>query len=401
MVHNKRVIITKKDMKKLIIICAVFMFAVEVSSQCKYEFKDIITIPSTSIKDQASSGTCWSFAGISFVESEMMKSGRDSLNLSEMYVVNKCYLFKGERAVRYHGQNSFGGGGALEDVLWVMDNYGLVPESVYTGLQYGKEEHNHGELDAVLSSLISTVSKRKGLTEGWKKAYKSVVESYLGVTPETFEYEGKKYTPLTFSEERIGLKRSDYIAITSFTHHPFYKEFILEVPDNWMYDVVMNVKLDELVSIVDNALQNGYSVLWGADVSESGFYWKEGVAIVPETETKNMTESELARWVELDDKDKQRYGATSPVKEKTITQDMRQEAFDNYTTTDDHGMHIVGMAKDKEGKEYYKVKNSWNKSNQKDGYLYVSKAFFRYKTIDIVVNKAALSKDMKKLLFEK
>lgn len=366
-----------------------------VSAQCNYGFKDVITIPTTSIKNQASSGTCWSFAGISFVETEMLKQGKDTFDLSEMFVVNKCYLFKGEKAVRYHGQCNFGAGGALEDVLWVLDNYGMMPESEYSGLQYGKDIHMHGELDAILSSLVDAVTKRKGLTTGWKKAYKSVVESYLGEVPEKFLYNGKDYTSRSFADEEVGLKRKDYVAITSFTHHPFYEKFVLEVPDNWMGDYVMNVPLDELVEITDNALKNGYSVLWGADVSETGFFWKQGVAVVPETDVKNMSESEEARWVKLEPSDKKNYGATDPVKEKSVTQQMRQEAFDNYETTDDHGMHIVGMATDKNGKEYYKVKNSWDVSNEKEGYLYVSKEFFKYKTIDIVINKSALTKKVK------
>ena len=382
-------------MKRGLLVAISMMSAVVASAQCEYGFKEVVNIPTTSVKDQASSGTCWSFAGVSFVETEVLREKNATFDLSEMFVVNKCYLFKGERAVRYHGKNSFGAGGALEDVFWVMDTYGIVPESVYSGLNYGTDEHQHGELDAILTSLISSVSKRKGLTTAWMNAYKGVVEAYLGAVPAEFDYNGKKHTPRTFVDQVLDIKRSDYIAISSFTHHPFYEKFVLEVPDNWMNDFVMNVKLDELVQITDNALKNGYSVLWGADVSEKGFYWQEGVAIVPDTDEKNMSESELARWVELDDSEKERYGAKKPVKEKVITQEMRQKAFDNYETTDDHGMHIVGIVKDKDGKEYYKVKNSWDESNERDGYLYVSKAFFMYKTIDIVINKSALSAEMK------
>lgn len=385
-------------MRKLSIILGAMLSIGIVQAQEGYGFKDIVTIPTTSIKNQASSGTCWSFAGISFVETEMLRAGKDTFDLSEMFVVNKCYLFKGEKAVRYHGKCNFGAGGALEDVLWVIDGYGMLPDSEYKGLEYGKELHTHGELDAILTSLVEAVTKRTGLTTGWKKAYKSVVESYLGVVPETFSYNGKEYTPRSFADEVMDIKRSDYMALTSFTHHPFYQKFVLEVPDNWMGDYVMNVKLDELVEVTDNALKNGYSVLWGADVSEKGFYWQEGVAIVPETDEENMTESELARWVELKPSELKTYGATAPVREKEISQQMRQEAFDNYETTDDHGMHIVGIATDKDGKEYYKVKNSWDDTNEKMGYIYVSKAFFRYKTIDIVINKAALPKNVSKMI---
>ncbi|MDO4462542.1 MAG: C1 family peptidase [Bacteroidia bacterium] len=366
-----------------------------------YTFTHTIDIPTTSVKDQFRSGTCWSFSTVSFLESEMMRLGKDSIDLSDMYAVAVCYRGKGERAVRLHTSCEFGAGGAAHDLLWVLKNYGMVPEEAYKGLNYGLSQHNHGELDRVAKGFINSLAgdpNTKSLTTAWKKAYAGILDAYLGELPTEFTFNGKTYTPRTFADQVVGLNPDDYVCLSSYTHHPFYGKFILEVPDNWLCGEVYNVPLEDLMRITDNALKNGYSIAWGSDVSEKGFSYYNGVAVVPETNEDNLEGTELSRWQKLSKGDRQSYGLKSPVKEKTITQEMRQEAFDNYETTDDHGMHIVGMAKDQNGTEYYVVKNSWNVGNPYKGYLYVSKAFYAYKTMDIMIHKNAIPSDLKKKL---
>lgn len=366
-----------------------------------YKFTHTIDIPTTSVKDQFRSGTCWSFSTISFLESEMIRQGKDSIDLSDMYAVALCYRAKAERAVRLHTKCEFAAGGAAHDLLWVLKNYGMVPEEAYKGLNYGLNQHNHSELDRVTKGFIDALAsdpKTKTITPAWKKAFAGIVDAYLGELPTEFTFNGKKYTPRTFADNVVGLNPDDYVCLTSFTHHPFYEQFILEVQDNWLNGKVYNVPLEDLMRITDNALKNGYSVAWGADVSENGFSYYNGVAVVPETNVDNLEGTELSRWQKLSKNDRQQYGLKSPAKEKTITQEMRQEAFDNYETTDDHGMHIVGMAKDQNGTEYYVTKNSWNVGNPYKGYLYVSKAFYAYKTMDIMIHKNAIPSDLKKKL---
>lgn len=364
-----------------------------------YEFTSVVDVPTTSVKDQHRSGTCWSFSAVSFLESEMMRMGKPSIDLSEMYIVNKCYEAKGDLAVRMHGKVNFAAGGAAHDVVWVMENFGLMPEEAYSGLNYGLDAHNHGEIDRVLEAFIKAViGEERPLTTAWKPAYKAVIDAYLGAVPEKFTFEGKEYTASSFSKEVVGLNPADYVSLASFTHHPFYSKFILEVPDNWLWGEMYNVTIDELVEVTENALKNGYSVVWGADVSEPGFAYAKGVAVAPETKAESMEGTERARWEQLDRIGKAKYGHDAPVKEIEVTQEMRQEAFDNYETTDDHGMHIVGIAKDQNGTTYYKVKNSWNTDNAYDGYLYASKAYFMYKTMDIMVHKDAIPSALKKKL---
>lgn len=366
-----------------------------------YKFTHTIDLKTTSVKDQSRSGTCWSFSTVSFLESEMLRMGKKEVDLSDMYAVSVCYTAKGEKAVRMHTSCEFAGGGASHDLLWILRNYGMVPEEAYKGLNYGLDKHNHNEFDRVLKGFINALAgdpKTKSLTTAWKKAYQGIINAYLGEVPTEFTYEGKKYTPRTFADQVVGLNSDDYVCLTSFTHHPFYEEFILEVPDNWLNEKMHNVPLEDLMRITDNALKNGYTIAWGSDVSEDGFSYYDGVAVVPETNEDNLEGTELSKWQKLSDRAKRNYGLKSPVKERTITQEIRQQAFDNYETTDDHGMHIVGMAKDQNGSEYYIVKNSWDTNNIYKGYLYVSKAFYAYKTLDIMVHKNAIPSDIKKKL---
>lgn len=357
-------------------------------------FTDVKVVPTTSVKDQNKSGTCWSFAASSFFEEELLRMGKGEIDLSEMYVVRHCYLDKGKKYVRYYGQTNFAAGGGLVDVAYVWKNYGIVPDSVYTGLEYGEEKHVHGELDALLSNYVKQIVKNpnKKLSSAWYKGYEGIVDAYLGAEPKEFEYKGVKYTPKSFAEH-LGLNMDDYMMFTSYTHHPFYEPFILEIPDNWLNASYINLPLAEMKEIVDNAIDNGYTVLWAADVSEPGFKWYDGVALMPK---KNMDKAkegtELSRWVKLRDSEKEEKAIEfkGPVEEIEVTQESRQEGFDNYETTDDHGMVIVGKAVDQKGNKYYKVKNSWDSDHIYKGFFYVSEPYFLAKTMGIMVNKAAV-----------
>lgn len=342
-----------------------------------YEFTVVKEIDATETKDQCRTGTCWSFATISFLESEALRLGNGRHDFSEMFNVRVTYPLKAEKYVRYHGKYQFGPGSLCHDVINAVAEHGIVPESVYTGLNYGLEKHNHAELDAVLEGMVEAVveNKGRGLTNKWREAVEAILDVYLGEIPETFEYNGKAYTPEEF-RNAMGINAEDYLSFTSFTHHPFYQSFVLEVPDNFSQEPFNNIPLDDLVSIVDNAIEKGFTVAWDADVSERGFSFKNGIAIAPgEDVTRDQLFSEV-------------------VDELTVTQMLRQEQFDNYKTTDDHLMHITGMALDQSGKEYYIVKNSWGEDNPYGGIQYVSKAYFMLKTVGILVHEDAVPSDV-------
>ena len=356
-----------------------------------FVFTDVKVNPTTSVKDQNKSGTCWSFSGLSFLEDELLKNGKGEYDLSEMYVARQCYIDKAINFVRYYGKTNFGEGGGLLDIPYVYNKYGMMPESVYDGLEYGEEKHDHGELAAVLTAYLNEIVKNpnKKLSTAWLKGYIGILDAYLGEVPETFEYNGKTYTPKSFAQE-LGLDMNDYLPVTSFTHHEFYKPFVLEVPDNWDHGLYYNVPMEELQQIVDNAIDKGYTVLWAADVSEKGFKWYDGVALMPKVDReKSMEGTELDRWVKLKDSEKEdkMYDFNGPVEEVTVTQESRQQGFDNYETTDDHGMVIVGKAVDQKGNKYYKVKNSWDSEQVYKGYFYISMPYFLAKTMSIMVNK--------------
>ena len=356
-----------------------------------FVFTDVKVNPTTSVKDQNKSGTCWSFSGLSFLEDELLRNGKGEYDLSEMYVARQCYIDKAINFVRYYGKTNFGEGGGLLDIPYVYNKYGMMPESVYDGLEYGEEKHDHGELAAVLTAYLNEVVKNpnKKLSTAWLKGYIGILDAYLGEVPETFEYNGKTYTPKSFAQE-LGLDMNDYLPVTSFTHHEFYKPFVLEVPDNWDHGLYYNVPMEELQQIVDNAIDKGYTVLWAADVSEKGFKWYDGVALMPKVDReKSMEGTELDRWVKLKDSEKEdkMYDFKGPVEEVTVTQESRQQGFDNYETTDDHGMVIVGKAVDQKGNKYYKVKNSWDSEQVYKGYFYISMPYFLAKTMSIMVNK--------------
>ncbi len=356
-------------------------------------------VKTTPVKDQYRAGTCWSYSGLAFVEAELLRMGKAEFDLAELFVVRHTYNDKAEKYVRMHGELNFGGGGAFHDVFSVIKKYGIVPEEAYKGLNYGEPNHVHGELDAVLKGYVDAIIKNenKKLSTAWLKGYNGILDAYLGELPEEFTYEGKKYNPKSFSQS-LGFNPDDYIDISSYTHHPFYEQFILEIPDNWAWEHVYNLPLDEMMQILDNAINNGYPVCWGADVSEKGFKWTKGFAVIPEEDRPDLDGLEREKWEKLSAREKESllFTLDNPVPEKKITQELRQEAFDNYQTTDDHGMLICGIGTDQNGTKYYYVKNSWAESNKYDGYFYASESFIRYKTMDIVVHKDAIPKDIKK-----
>lgn len=363
-----------------------------------FTFTDIKVNPTTSVKDQNKSGTCWSFAATSFIEEDILRRGGKPLDLSEMFAVRNCYIDKAKKYIRTNGKTNFAQGGAASDVFYVSDNYGIVPEEAYPGLNYGEEKHVHGELEAVLKAYLEAVRKNpnKKLSTAWLPGFIGILDAYLGPVPESFIVDGKSFTPQTYAQE-LGIKGDDFISLTSYTHHPFYENFAVEIPDNWTWAESFNVPMEELKESVDNALENGYTVCWSADVSEGGFQWRNGFALLPEEKTgADLEGTELSRWVQLSakDREKETYKIKGPVKERTVTQQSRQKTFDNYETTDDHGMVIVGYATDQEGNRYYKVKNSWDTNQLYNGYLYVSEPYFLEKTLSVMINKEALPQNL-------
>lgn len=367
-----------------------------------FVFTDVKVIPGTSVKDQNKSGTCWCFSGLSFFENELLRKTGKEMDLSEMFVVRHCYDDKADKYVRMYGALNFSQGGSALDVPFVWETYGIVPEEAYRGLNYGEEKHSHAELADLLTGYVRTIVRKpnKKISTAWRNGFNGILDAYFGELPETFVYEGKTYTPQSFAQS-LPIKMDDYVALTSFTHHPYYKPFMLEVSDNWLGGQYYNLPLDEFKAVVDNALDNGYSILWAADVSEGGFKWNDGYAIMPKGKSQaDMDGTELARWVKLSDREREaeKYKINGPVEEITVTPELRQQMFDSQETTDDHGMVIVGKAVDQKGNKYYKVKNSWDTNQKYDGYFYVSEPYFLAKTMDIYLNKEALPKATKKNL---
>jgi len=388
-----------RNLNLLFLLLAFYFFGPQIIAQNEpvekgYQFKVIKSLPATPVKDQYRTGTCWSFATISFLESELLRMGKGEFDLSEMFVVRHCYPYKADKYVRMHGNTNFDAGGQALDVFWVLDHYGIVPEEVYDGLLTGEEKHVHGGMDAVLSGYLEKVKANNDekLNLAWKDGLNGILDAFLGEYPEEFIYKGKVYTPETFAGE-LGLNTGDYVCIGSFTHHPFYQDFILEVPDNWMWHKIFNVPLHEMMRVLDYALEQGFTVIWDADVSERGFDRKTDIVLVPSENYEDLQGMDKLRWEGLNEKEMQNllYDFSSPKKEKVITQAMRQKGFDDLKTTDDHLMHITGLAEDQDGNPFYIVKNSWGTEGRVfDGYFYVSKAYMEYKTIFFMVHKNAV-----------
>ena len=364
-----------------------------------YQFTELKRLPATSVKSQDRAGTCWSWSTISYLESEIIRLGKDSVSLAPLYIVWNTYDEKAKRYVRMHGNLNFGQGGAFADVLWVIKNYGIVPLSEYSGLNYGEDVHVHGELDAVLKGYVDAIVKNpnRKLSTAWLRGFDAVLDAYLGAKPEKFTYKGKEYTPESFYKNVTGLNMDDYVSLTSFTHHPFYTSFPIEVPDNWIGEYSYNIPINELMDIMDKAIDDGYTFGWGADVSEDGFM-RKGIAIVPDIKSVETADAEIAKWVALPKDKKMEEWLKKPGKEMQITQEMRQVAFDNYQTTDDHGMHAIGKAVDQFGNKYFIIKNSWGEYGDYKGYLYASYPFVEYKTLNIVIHKDAIPKELKQKL---
>lgn len=356
-----------------------------------YKFKTIADIPVTPVKNQANTGTCWCFATTSFLEAELLRQGKPEYDLSEMYTVRNAYFEKGMRYFRFQGTTNFGQGGQAHDVLAMITKYGIVPEQTYPGLQYGTTAHSHGELVSGLNSFLNGINKSRSITTAWPTAYTALIETYLGKAPEKFTYEGKEYTPQSFARE-AGINPEDYIELTSYQAYPFYQQVELEIPDNWMHARYYNVPLEDLMSIVNNALKNGYTVAWDGDVSEKGFSHSNGLAILPTNQPENMSSSDRARFEKLPEAEKGNlYSFVSPIPEMQVNDQNRQETFDNRESSDDHLMHLTGLLEDQNGTLYYKTKNSWGTfRNPFGGYLYMSEPYVRMKTVAILVNKNAI-----------
>ncbi|HAN19045.1 MAG: hypothetical protein A2X13_11380 [Bacteroidetes bacterium GWC2_33_15] len=358
----------------LFAIVAQFSFAQETG----YKFSDKTNIKVSTVKNQQQTGTCWSFATTSFIETELMRTGRPEYDLSEMYFVRYAYLQKGTNYIRYQGKSNFGEGGQAHDVLNVIKKYGFTVQDSYPGNTYDPGTYNHGELDAILKAVLDVVVSKpnKKVTPVWDEAYTQIVDTYLGKIPEKIEIDGEFITPVDFTNE-TGFNPNDYIEITSFSNYPYYKQVILQIPDNWSNDLYYNVPLTDLMAVMNNSLSMGYTFVWDGDMSQSGFSHKNGVAIVPDGDVQ----------------------FESPSKEKIITPEYRQKEFDNLTTTDDHLMHIVGLATDQNGTTYYNTKNSWGtERNALGGYLYMSESFVKLNTIAILVHKNVIPVEIKEKL---
>lgn len=365
----------------------------------EYQFTTDVENPITPVKNQHRSGTCWAFSTIGFVESEVIRingisSEADYPDFSEMFVVGKSYSDRADKYVRLDGCLNFAAGSEADDVLHVIRDYGIVPQEVYSGLNYGTELPEQSELDAALKSYVSAIVKNpnRKLTPAWKSGVNAILNAYLGEAPEEFEYKGKKYTPATY-RDALKFNPDDYVTLTSFTHHPFYTSFAIEVSDNWRWDEAFNVPIDEFMKVLDDAIRAGYTAAWGADVSEPGFTRNGiGVLIDPKAVIKQGG-SDQEHWVGKEE------GKPAPIEapaEIVPDQEFRQKGFDNKTITDDHGMQIFGIAHDQFGTKYYMVKNSWGTNSKYKGIWYVTENYVKGQTLDILLHKDALPKDLKK-----
>ena len=401
-------------MKKIMFVAAVALVAMPLAAQEKLEVPDdslvfttVLENPVTSIKNQNNSGTCWSYSSLAFLESEAIRKNpslKEDLDVCESFLVSKTYTDRADRNVRTHGDASFSQGGSFYDAIFCMENYGLIPEGImpYPITLYGDSLYNFTNFFPPMEAYIGAIAKSDAhkINPVWKKDVQGMIDNYFGVCPTAFEYKGKKYTPQSFVKDYLKLDPADYVSLTSYTHHPFYKSFILEIQDNWRWASSYNLPLDEFMRVMDEGVRAGYTFAWGADVSEDGFSRRSGknkcVATVPDTKQTAGVGSDQSRWT--GEKAGAKITEADAAGEKVITQELRQEGYDNWTTTDDHGMQIYGIAKDQHGKEYFMMKNSWGEMGPYKGFWYVSKPYVAYKTMNIVINKNAIPKDIRKKL---
>jgi len=373
-------------------IFSILIISIAVSAQGTYNFNVIKENPITSVKNQASTGTCWSFSGVALLESELIRMNKGEFDLSDMYIVRKNYEDKAKKNARLHGSINFSQGGSFADVVETINDFGILPEEAYEGLSYGAETHDHSELERVLAGYMNGVIESRNLTPVWFNGFNAILDNYLGEVPATFIYDGEEFTPHSFAEY-LELNQDDYVSLTSFTHHPFYKAFPIEVPDNWRWALSYNLPIDEFMEVMETAVMNGYTIAWASDVSEAGFS-RLGIAVVPDESSPMNAGSDQEHWLgqstrERDASLRSRVGIDI-LAEKSITQEMRQKAFDNHETTDDHGMQIYGIASDQNGNKYFMVKNSWGDTGPYNGLWYASFPFVKYKTMSIVLHKEAI-----------
>lgn len=354
----------------------------------------------TSVKNQNRSSTCWAYSALGFLEAELLRLNKGDHDFSEMFVVYHTMLDRAVNYVRLHGDASFSPGGSFYDVLYCWRHYGIVPDKAMpAGVMYGDTLANHSDLDAAAKAYVDVIAKSTAskISPLWRRPLEAIYETYLGKLPQEFTYKGKKYTPRSFADS-FGLNMNDYISLTSYSHHPFYEAFAIEIQDNWRGAKSYNLPIDELMQVMRNAVNTGYTIAWGSDVSEEGFT-RNGIAVMPDVKKgAELTGSDMAHWLGLSKADRRAELTSRPLPEMTVTQQMRQEAYDNWETTDDHGMLIYGLAKDQNGKQYFMVKNSWGQAGKYKGFWYASEAFVAYKTMNIVVHKNAIPKEILKKL---
>lgn len=368
----------KNIMMKYIQVCLLIAFTSVLSAQ--YTFTHTYDIDCSPVKNQAATGTCWSFATASFLETELMRRGFQDLNLSEMYVVRNIYRNKARNYVLRQGEANFSQGSLSHDLIAAVKRNGITTEQAYSGLMEGEDAHNHSEMERVLKGFLDGVIKSRRVSPKWSKAFDGILDAYIGEAPETFSYNGKTFSPESFADY-LGIDSKDYVSLSSFSHHDFYTDFILEIPDNYSNGRFFNIPIDELIALIDSAVQNGYSIAWDGDVSEKSFDARKGIAVLPaDTGREDLFET--------------------PGPELVVTQELRQKHFESYSTTDDHLMHIVGMATDQNGQEYYIIKNSWGEISPFKGFLYMSKPYAAMKTVAIMLHRDALSDKLKSMLAE-
>ena len=384
-------------MKSLILSC-MLAFSASAAFGQGYQFTEVVTVPATPVKNQAATGTCWCFATTSFMESELLRMGKGTYDLSEMFIVRQKYMNQLQDNYLRRGNGNIGQGSLSHTFMNAYRQVGIVPEEVYTGINYDSERHNHSEMVRYMHAIADVAVKTKQRSPEYDKLIANLFDTYLGKLPEKFTYKGKEYTPKSFAES-LGLNMDDYIELTSFTHHPYYVKFDVEVPDNWEHSLMYNLPLDEMMETVDYALTNGYTVCWDGDVSEKGFSFTNGVAINPEVKkVEDLSNTDRARFEKLGEKERleEVFKFERPYPEIKVTPEVRQAGFESFVTTDDHLMHVTGITKDQNGTKYYITKNSWGTDRNKfGGYLNMSESFVRAKTIYVMVHKDAIPKAIK------
>ena len=384
-------------MKTFILSC-MLAFSVSTAFGQGYQFTEVVTVPATPVKNQAATGTCWCFATTSFMESELLRMGKGTYDLSEMFIVRQKYMNQLQDNYLRRGNGNIGQGSLSHTFMNAYRQVGIVPEEVYTGINYDSERHNHSEMVRYMHAIADVAVKTKQRSPEYDKLIANLFDTYLGKLPEKFTYKGKEYTPKSFAES-LGLNMDDYIELTSFTHHPYYVKFDVEVPDNWEHSLMYSLPLDEMMETVDYALTNGYTVCWDGDVSEKGFSFTNGVAINPEVKkVEDLSNTDRARFEKLGEKERleEVFKFERPYPEIKVTPEVRQAGFESFVTTDDHLMHVTGITKDQNGTKYYITKNSWGTDRNKfGGYLNMSESFVRAKTIYVMVHKDAIPKAIK------